>query len=78
MASWMNYTTTEDVRSVAKHIRYSQFAAIADAGHFLDLESTQARRAAGEIKRKFLLGRDPIVESMHANERTNQGLSLAV
>jgi pimeloyl-ACP methyl ester carboxylesterase len=52
------YTTTEDVRSLAQHIRHSQFAVVPDAGHFLDLESTQARRAAGEIKRNFLLGRD--------------------
>ncbi len=47
------YTTTEDVRSLAQFIRYSQFAVIPGAGHFLDLESTQARRAAGEIMRGF-------------------------
>jgi pimeloyl-ACP methyl ester carboxylesterase len=50
------YTTTEDVRSLAQYIRHSQFAVIPNAGHFLDLESTQARRAAGEIQRSFLLG----------------------
>jgi rhamnosyltransferase subunit A len=54
------YTTTEDVRSLAKHIKYSQFAVIPDAGHFLDLESSRARRAAGEIMRSFLFGRDPM------------------
>src|SRR5260370_30138981 len=68
------YTTTEDVRSLAQHIRHSEFAVIPDAGHFLDLESTQARRAAGEIKRRFLLGRDPDVET---NNMGNQGLALA-
>ncbi len=72
------YTTTEDVQSIAKHIKNSQFAEIAEAGHFLDLESTHARRAAGEIKRKFLLGSDPIVESMRARERGNECVSLAV
>src|ERR1700676_1079853 len=71
------YTTTEDVRSLAQHIKHSQFAVVPGAGHFLDLESTQARRAAGEIKRSFLLGRDPHVESMRASERRDEGLFQA-
>jgi rhamnosyltransferase subunit A len=59
------YTTTEDVQSLAKHIKYSEFAVIPDAGHFLDLESSRARRAAGDIERSFLFGRDQImVESL--------------
>jgi len=61
------YTTTEDVRSLAKHIKDSQFAVIPDAGHFLDLESSRARRATGEIERSFLFGTVPVVESMHAS-----------
>ena len=69
------YTTTEDVRSLSQHIRHSEFAVIPNAGHFLDLESTQARRAAGEIKRRFLLGIDPNVES---NIPSNQALQLAM
>ena len=69
------YTTTEDVRSIAQYIRHSQFAVIPDAGHFLDLESTQARRIAGEIKRRFLLGRDPNVET---NNIGSQELPLAM
>jgi pimeloyl-ACP methyl ester carboxylesterase len=52
------YTTSEDVRAFAQHIRYSQFAVIPGAGHFLDLESTQARRITGEIMRSFLLGHE--------------------
>jgi rhamnosyltransferase subunit A len=52
------YTTSEDVRSLAQYIRYSEFAVIPEAGHFLDLESTQARRADGEIMRGFLSRRD--------------------
>src|ERR1700704_927264 len=71
------YTTTNDVRSLATHIKYSQFAVIPDAGHFLDLESSQARRAAGEIERSFLLGRDPMVESMLASKRTDEGFFQA-
>lgn len=55
------YTTTEDVRSLAKYIKNSQFAVIPDAGHFLDLESSRARRAIGEIERSFLLGADRIM-----------------
>jgi pimeloyl-ACP methyl ester carboxylesterase len=62
------YTTTEDVRSLAKHIKYSQFAVIPNAGHFLDLESSQARRASGEIQRNFLFGAHPMVESMRARK----------
>jgi len=71
------YTTTDDVRSLATHIKYSQFAVIPDAGHFLDLESSQARRAAGEIERSFLLGDYPMVESMRASERRDEGLFQA-
>jgi pimeloyl-ACP methyl ester carboxylesterase len=52
------YTTSEDARSLARYIRYSQFAVIPEAGHFLDLESARTRRASGEIMREFLLGRD--------------------
>jgi pimeloyl-ACP methyl ester carboxylesterase len=71
------YTTTEDVRSLAKHIKYSHFAVIPDAGHFLDLESSQARRTAGEIERSFLLGRDPMVESMRMSKRSDEGFFQA-
>jgi pimeloyl-ACP methyl ester carboxylesterase len=62
------YTTTEDVRSLAKHIKYSEFAVIPNAGHFLDLESSQVRRASGEIQRNFLFGAHPMVESMRARK----------
>jgi pimeloyl-ACP methyl ester carboxylesterase len=72
------YTTTEDVRALAQYIRYSQFAVVPGAGHFLDLESTQARRATGEIQREFLLGRDPMVEAVCPNEMNSQDLSLAM
>jgi rhamnosyltransferase subunit A len=60
------YTTSEDVRSLAKYIRYSQFAVIPEAGHFLDLESTQTRRATGEIMRGFLLGKDLLAKACTA------------
>jgi pimeloyl-ACP methyl ester carboxylesterase len=66
------YTTTEDVRSLAKHIKYSQFAVIPGAGHFLDLESSRARRVAGEIERSFLFGRDPMLHSMRASKRSDE------
>ena len=69
------YTTTEDVRSLARHIRYSQFAVVPNAGHFLELESTQARRAAGEIQRKFLFVN---AFDMEANAMDNQDVSLAM
>jgi rhamnosyltransferase subunit A len=69
------YTKTEDVRSLTKHIKYSQFAVIPDAGHFLDLESSRARRAAGEIMRGFLFGRDPMVHSMRSGKRSDEVIS---
>jgi pimeloyl-ACP methyl ester carboxylesterase len=72
------YTTTEDVRSLARYIRRSEFAVIPETGHFLDLESTQARRATGEIKRGFLLERDPSVESLPALEMAGPDLRLAM
>src|SRR6267378_3883169 len=61
------YTTTEDVRSLARHIKDSQFAVIPDAGHFLDLESSRARRATGERERSSLFGTVPVVERMRAS-----------
>jgi pimeloyl-ACP methyl ester carboxylesterase len=72
------YTSSEDVRALGQYIRYSEFAVIPEAGHFLDLESTQARRATGEIKKAFLLGRDPAVEALRANEVADQSLLLAM
>jgi rhamnosyltransferase subunit A len=38
------YTTTRDVPALARHFKYAEFATIPNAGHFLDLESTEARR----------------------------------
>jgi len=54
------YTTVSDVRKLATHIKHSQFAVVEGAGHFIDLESKQAWRALGEIKKTFLLGQSPI------------------
>jgi rhamnosyltransferase subunit A len=71
------YTTSEDVRSLAQYIRYSQFAVVPGAGHFLDLESSQARRAHGEIMRGFLLRRGGVVESMNVNEIDDEIVHLA-
>jgi pimeloyl-ACP methyl ester carboxylesterase len=67
------YTTTEDVRGLVQFVRYSQFAVIPGAGHFLDLESTHARRAAGEIMRMFFAGGDCFVEGMPAGEIGKSG-----
>jgi pimeloyl-ACP methyl ester carboxylesterase len=74
------YTTTEDVRSLAKHIKYSQFAVIPNAGHFLDLEGTHVRRMTGEIERSFLFGRYPMVKSMSASsgKGSDAGLFQAI
>jgi rhamnosyltransferase subunit A len=71
------YTTAEDVRSLAKHIRYSQFAVIPEAGHFLDLESSQARRISGDIQRSFLFGGQPTMESMPHRKSATVGFCRA-
>jgi pimeloyl-ACP methyl ester carboxylesterase len=71
------YTTTEDVRMLAHHIRGSEFAAIPGAGHFLDLESTAARRIAGEVKRQFLFGHRPMQPVMNETSQGHQ-VPLAV
>jgi pimeloyl-ACP methyl ester carboxylesterase len=71
------YTTHEDVRSLARHIKRSQFAVIPEAGHFLDLESSQARRTAGEIQRSFLFGRYPMAESTGAGKSSARSLFRA-
>lgn len=70
------YTTTEDVRSIAKHIKHSQFAVIPEAGHFIDLESSHARRATGEIERSFLFGRYPMVRGMSASGSKGSDVGL--
>lgn len=70
------YTTPEDVQSLAKCMKYSEFAVIPDAGHFLDLEGSHVRRATGEIERNFLFGAYPTVEGMHAS--TGKGSDLGV
>jgi hypothetical protein len=50
---------------------------VPDAGHFIDLESSQARRATGEIERSFLFGTHPVVESMPASKSRAAGLFQA-
>lgn len=70
------YTTTEDVQLLARYIKYSQFAVIPEAGHFLDLESSQARRATGEIQKTFLFGRYPMVKSMGAGTGKGSTVNL--
>jgi rhamnosyltransferase subunit A len=70
------YTTTEDVRVLARYIKYAEFATIPKAGHFLDLESTEARRVAGEMKREFLFGRVHLNHSLE--EATTRGCGVAV
>jgi pimeloyl-ACP methyl ester carboxylesterase len=65
------YTTSEDARLLACHMQASEFAIIPDAGHFLDLESSAARRAAGEIKREFLFGNQQADRLM--SERSDPG-----
>jgi len=72
------YTTTKDVRALAQHIKYSQFAVIENAGHFIDLESKQAWRALGAVKREFLFGIDPIVESFRNIDPGTLGIPMAV
>jgi pimeloyl-ACP methyl ester carboxylesterase len=73
------YTTTKDVRALAPHVKYSQFAAIENAGHFIDLESKQAWRALGAIKREFLFGRaDRMAESICNLETGTLGIPMAV
>jgi pimeloyl-ACP methyl ester carboxylesterase len=59
------YTTPEDARSMAAHIRHSQFAVIEDAGHFIDMENKAAWRALGETKRDFLFGRELITQNTY-------------
>jgi rhamnosyltransferase subunit A len=54
------YTTINDVRMLANHIKRSQFAAIENAGHFIDLENRQAWRALGAVKRAFLFDEETL------------------
>jgi rhamnosyltransferase subunit A len=72
------YTTTKDVRSMAAHVRYSQFAVIENAGHFIDLESKSAWRALGEAKRSFLFGNELAVAEVCSGEAGNLGMAIAV
>jgi rhamnosyltransferase subunit A len=72
------YTTTKDVRVLARHIKYAEFATIPNAGHFLDLESTEARRVAGEVKREFLFRRLHLDHSPEETTTRDRGAAVAV
>jgi rhamnosyltransferase subunit A len=72
------YTTTKDVRVLARHIKYAEFATIPNAGHFLDLESTEARRVAGEVKREFLFRRLHLDHSLEEATNRDRGAAVAV
>jgi pimeloyl-ACP methyl ester carboxylesterase len=72
------YTTFRDVRSLSQYIECSEFAIIPNAGHFLDLESTEARRATGAAKREFLFGTRNSVEAASRQTSEHVGLSVAV
>lgn len=48
------YTTSEDVRDVARYMTQCSFETVSNAGHFLDLENNRARTAMEMILRGFL------------------------
>jgi rhamnosyltransferase subunit A len=70
------YTTIHDVRMLARYIENSDFAVVPDAGHFLDLESTGARRATGAITRRFLFADHCL--SASAQTESGAGLQMAM
>src|SRR5258708_1169986 len=72
------YTTPKDVRLLAQHIEHSHFATIPDAGHFLDLESSEARRTAGQIKREFLFGDRQYPENKIERATHERDLRMAI
>jgi rhamnosyltransferase subunit A len=72
------YTTTKDVRMLARHIKHAEFATIPNAGHFLDLESTEARRVAGEVKRDFLFGRPHLNRPLEQTATRGSSVPLAI
>lgn len=69
------YTTTNDVSLLAQHIKHCEFAIVPNAGHFLDLESTEARRITGEIKRKFFFGDRHFTQQM---EESSESRSIQI
>jgi rhamnosyltransferase subunit A len=72
------YTTTRDVCLLAEHIKNCEFATIPKAGHFLDLESTEARRVTGEVKRGFLFGNGNPAAGVNNQITGGGGISLAM
>jgi len=72
------YTTPQEVRLLQQYIPYSRFAVIPNAGHFLDLESTEARRATGEVKREFLFGNTNASQINGHNAGDCMNLQMAV
>ena len=50
------YTAAEDVRTLSRHIRHSEFVSVADTGHFLDLESGRAWNEVSRLVNSFLGG----------------------
>lgn len=70
------YTTTQDVRLLARHVENCEFAVIPNAGHFLDLESTETRRITGEVKRKFLFSDQYLPENVSATAPIDLELAI--
>jgi len=72
------YTTTKDVRLLAEHIEQSHFATIPGTGHFLDLESSEARRTTGCVKREFLFGKRHFAEIAGEMTTHDHDLRMAI
>lgn len=52
---WDEYTTAEDARLFAQHVRHCEFRVIAQAGHFLDMEHKAAWMQTRDALLAFLL-----------------------
>jgi len=58
-----DYTTTEDIRSMAAHVAGAHFQTIPEAGHFLDLESKRSWERVRHVVTAFMRQADAQAES---------------
>jgi rhamnosyltransferase subunit A len=56
------HTTVHDIRQIARYVKYAQFAAIRDTGHFLELEGRAQAAAIREEILEFFDGAERVAE----------------
>lgn len=68
------YTTAEDARLFARHVRKCDFRTVPQAGHFLDMENKVAWMQTRDALLAFLT--PPVVSAPRSNAQTGQAIAV--